>query len=63
MKHIVFIKTIKDHKDVCAISSALDETRAIYTISIPSSSITIEGSNDVLHHAKQLVQGLGYIIE
>lgn len=63
MKHIVFIKTIKDDKDVSAISSALDETRAIYTISIPSSSITIEGSNDVLHLAKQLVQGLGYIIE
>lgn len=63
MKHIVFVKNIATEEDVQKISEALSETRAIYDINLSTSSVTIEGSNDVLHHAKQVIMGLGYIIE
>ncbi len=63
MKHIIFIKTIKDENDVEKLTEALNETRAVFSISIPNSCVTVEGSNDILHHAKQVIQSLGFIIE
>lgn len=63
MKHIIFIKTIKDENDVEKLTEALNETRAVFSISISNSCVTVEGSNDILHHAKQVIQSLGFIIE
>lgn len=63
MKHIVFLKENLTEADIELLKQELNQTRAIYTISTATSSVTIEGSNDILHHAKQAIQNAGFTIQ
>lgn len=63
MKHIIFLTQTLTKDDVVKLEDALNQTRAIVQISMATSTVTIEGSNDVLHHAKQVILSLGYTIQ
>lgn len=63
MKHIVFIKEVLTQEDIETLTEELNQTRALFSISIATSSVTIEGSNDILHHAKQAIQNAGFTIQ
>lgn len=63
MKHIIFLNGNITEEDVVKLIQVLSETRAIFSISTSTNSITIEGSNDVLHHVKQVILSSGYTIQ
>lgn len=64
MKHIIFVTGIKDESDRSKIQSYLDNTRLLsYEISIATSSVMVDGSNDSVHQAKQAIQQAGYTVE
>lgn len=63
MKHIIFVKGIKSQDDVDKIAAELDNTRVDYTISIASSSVTVVGSNDVVHASKQAISQAGFVVQ
>ncbi|MDE8163371.1 heavy-metal-associated domain-containing protein [Erysipelothrix rhusiopathiae] len=63
MKHIIFVDNMKCEGCVKRISEELDNTRVDYTISLPNKSVTVEGSNDTVHAAKQAIQSAGYSVK
>lgn len=63
MKHIIFVKTIKTEEDVKLIDEALEFVDVKYNISLISSTVTVEGSNDLIHKTKQAISQAGFIIQ
>ena len=63
MKHIIFVKTIKTEEDVKLIDEALEFVGVKYNISLNSSTVTVEGSNDMIHRTKQAISQAGFIIQ
>ena len=63
MKHIIFVKTIKTEEDVKLIDEALEFVGVKYNISLNSSTVTVEGSNDLIHRTKQAISQAGFIIQ
>ncbi len=63
MKHIIFVKTIKTEEDVKLINEALEFVDVKYNISLNSSTVTVEGSNDLIHRTKQAISQAGFIIQ
>ncbi len=62
MKHILFVEGIKTEEDVNKIKAVLENTRAEFTVSLISSSVTIVGSNDVLNACKSAITNIGFVI-
>lgn len=63
MKHIIFVENMKCEGCAKRISEELDNTRVEYTISLINKSVTVEGSNDTVHTAKQAIQAAGYYVK
>lgn len=63
MKHIIFVKDIKSQEDVDKIAAELDNTRVEYTISLATSSVSVEGSNDVVYASKQAISQAGFVVQ
>ena len=62
MKHIIFIKGTISQEDADKIAFELDNTRVDYTISLATSSVTVVGSNDVVHASKQAISQAGFVV-
>ena len=64
MKHIIFVRGIKDESDRFKIQSYLENTRVVsYEISVGTSSVMVDGANDSVHQAKQAILQAGYEVE
>ena len=63
MKHIIFVKSLKSQEDVDRLRSELENTRAEFSISIATGSVTVEGSNDIVHASKQAISQAGFIVD
>ncbi|MEG0327979.1 MAG: copper chaperone [Erysipelothrix sp.] len=63
MRHIIFVKGLDSEEKAQQISETLDETRLKYTVSVISSSVTVEGSNDSVYTAKQAIMLAGFMVQ
>jgi hypothetical protein len=63
MKKLLFVKDLDKEEVQKKISMALDQTRAIYTISTSNKCIAVEGNNDIVRAATIAIKELGFIIE
>ncbi|CAM4339349.1 copper chaperone [Erysipelothrix inopinata] len=63
MRHIIFVKGLDSEEKAQRISETLDETRLKYTVSVISSSVTVEGSNDSVYTAKQAIMQAGFMVQ
>ena len=63
MKHIIFVKTIETEEDVKLIEDALEFVGVKYNISLISSTVTVDGSNDLIRRTKQAISQAGFIIQ
>ncbi len=63
MKHIIFVKGLTTEEDREKVQYELENTRIEFTISTATSSVTVSGSNDVIHSAKQAIIQAGYVIQ
>jgi len=63
MKKLLFVKNIDDLSIQEQISTALDQTRVTYSISIASKCVIVEGSNDLVRAAIVTIRELGYTVE
>jgi len=63
MKKLLFVKDIDKEEVRKKISEALDQTRAIYTISTANKCVVVEGNNDIVRAAIISIKELGYIVK
>lgn len=63
MKHIIFVKGLNTQNDADKIAAELDNTRVVYSISTATGSVTVEGSNDVVHTSKQAISQAGFTVQ
>lgn len=63
MRHIIFVANLNSEEDFEKLEAELELTRLDYTLSRATHSVSVEGSNDVVYTAKQVIQQAGFTVK